>query len=243
MLFPYLPSWFDTYDGFSLGCDIYIEAPRSPVCDHQLQNLLLWEIIQNSSRNHFVMWELGAAWGPFLLQAQQFHGCIYGLAVEPYWANYLVLRHNMIIKKYGVVCVHGAVGAYNGKAGMRINSHLRYTEACNQKITARDAKRGFFPTMSSVPMYQLDSLYHTYGFNQIDLVHMDAQGAEHEALQGATHMLSKGLVDHWIICTHSHELHDKVKAEFRKYPCYQLEIDIPFGGSDEHRNVMVRHWK
>jgi FkbM family methyltransferase len=46
----------------------------------------------------------------------------------------------------------------------------------------------------------------------INLVHIDVQGAEDKVLKGAQGMIRNGLIDYFMIGTHSDAKHDKVKA-------------------------------
>jgi hypothetical protein len=46
----------------------------------------------------------------------------------------------------------------------------------------------------------------------VNLVHIDVQGAEDKVLQGAQGMIKNGLIDYFMIGTHSDSKHDKVKS-------------------------------
>jgi len=58
----------------------------------------------------------------------------------------------------------------------------------------------------------MDSMFLSFPNPNINLVHIDVQGAEDKVLNGAQGMIKNGLIDYFMIGTHSDAKHDKVKA-------------------------------
>jgi FkbM family methyltransferase len=63
-----------------------------------------------------------------------------------------------------------------------------------------------------VESYTMDSMFLKFPNPHVNLVHIDVQGAEDKVLQGAQGMIKNGLIDYFMIGTHSDSKHDKVKS-------------------------------
>ena len=108
-------------------------------------------------------------------------------AFEASRALYTRMANNL--KLDGIVLVHGAVGDRNGERWFLAPRDVGSGGKCRGagsllKPTERLIKKGFQCEPERVPAVRLDSFCHAYGVAGIDLIHMDLQGAEYEALRG-----------------------------------------------------------
>ncbi len=62
-----------------------------------------------------------------------------------------------------------------------------------------------------VPVVTVDATCRRQGVERLAILHMDVQGAELEALRGATRMLAEERIDYVFVSTHGNELHAKAR--------------------------------
>lgn len=78
-----------------------------------------------------------------------------------------------------------------------------------------------------VPVYTIDALRKAHGFNRIHIIHMDIQGSEVEAIEGAKESISKGLIDYFIIGTHDENKEKEIKDRLCR--THDLIVELPRG--------------
>lgn len=122
-------------------------------------------------------------------------------------------------EKQGIngVAVHGAVSSYDGTC--RFRAQKAPEESYGQGID--DAKGNI-----EVSCFRIDSLMEKYGFDHLHLIHMDVQGVEYEALQGAKKALEAGRIDILHIGTHGGDELDEKIIELVG-PAYEVLFRVP----------------
>jgi len=124
------------------------------------------------------------------------------LAVEGEPSHYQWTREHFEKQNINGQAVHGAVGGADGT--VRFRAHKAPDESYGQGI---DLQKGNI----EVPCFTIDTLMQEHGFEHLELIHMDVQGVEFEALQGARRALEGGRIDMMHIGTHGgDELDDKI---------------------------------
>ena len=73
-------------------------------------------------------------------------------------------------------------------------------------------------------MYTIDRLIQAYGFEHVDIIDIDVQGAEYKVVLGATESIKNDLIDYFLIGTHYGELNDSLRRLLS--PKFDLIIDI-----------------
>lgn len=107
------------------------------------------------------------------------HGRV--IAVEPQPDNYRLLERNVSSNGYSQVqCVAAALGAHNGEAW------LRFDRETSTGSLVRD-----LPLRRKVRVMTLDRLLESVGVTAVDLVKIDAEGAELDVLEGSQGILSQ----------------------------------------------------
>jgi len=76
-------------------------------------------------------------------------------------------------------------------------------------------------------MYTLDRLIQEYGFDNVDIVQIDIQGAEYDAIQGARNSIKKGIIDYFLINIHLDEYSNTIPRLLSEK--YHLIIDLKRG--------------
>lgn len=74
-----------------------------------------------------------------------------------------------------------------------------------------------------VPMMTLDEVAKKHHLKHIDIIHMDIQGAEVEAIEGATDLIESKLIDYLMIGTHHKTINDKIESILSEK--FELEIN------------------
>ena len=127
------------------------------------------------------------------------------LSLEGEPKHFFWCEKHVEVNKINSICVHGAISKENGtcffECGHSANCY-------GHRICSEDRIK---PKLDKVKVhtYTIDHLMKKYNFPRLDLIHMDVQEAEYDALLGARKALSKGLVDYMIIATHSKEMNGK----------------------------------
>lgn len=160
---------------------------------------------------HINMFELGAGRGDWCLalagvvqhKLVTLNAASYRcLAVEGEPAHFAWTQEHFEKQHINGQAVHGAVSSRNGVC--RFRALKAPDESYGQGI---DDKKGNI----EVPAYTIDTLMQERGFDHLELIHMDVQGVEYDALRGAERALNEGRIDMMHIGTHGgDELDEKI---------------------------------
>jgi FkbM family methyltransferase len=199
-------------------------------------------VLADINKKHVNMLELGAGWGEWCLALAGVidyriipikpvsYRC---LAVEGDPTHLKWLKEHFESQNINGIIVHGAVSDKNGTCRFSIH---HAPDACygqamvpQSKPSIRGAVRSLYNFMSGektieIPAYTVDELIKMHGFEHVDIIDMDVQGAEYQVLLGATQSINHCKIDYLIIGTHSRELNDQLR-EFLS-PKFNLIIDI-----------------
>ena len=162
-------------------------------------------IIKDIKKQHINMFELGAGRGDWCLSLAgvvdhkiipcraETYRC---LALEGEPTHYQWTREHFQHQKINGVAVHGAISSADGT--------VKYKAIADP---ASSYGQGIDPNKGNieVPCYTIDTLIKKHDFDRVDMIHMDVQGQEYEALLGAEKALAKGLIDYLLIGTHHSE--------------------------------------
>jgi len=199
-------------------------------------------ILTDIKRNHVNMFELGAGWGRCCLELAgaidyrviplipRSYRC---LAVEADSNHYQWAKEHFETQNINGIVVDGAVSNKNGVCQFIIDPDPAscYGQAVCLMIGSRKLpiiKNLYYNFIAkktrTVSMYTVDHLIRAYGFDHIDILHMDVQGAEYKVMLGAAESIKNDLIDYLFIGTHSSKLNDMLK----KLLClkFNLIVDI-----------------
>ena len=208
----------------------------------QFQQDCLLSILADMKRETVHFFELGAGWGRISLMiagAVDFHlvespvrdyRC---LAVEAETTHFGWLREQFQAQHIKGTAVYGAVSKKNGTC--RFDTGSRPDYEYGQSISAAFSRRGL-PRLAAlkkmftggavkVPMYTIDRLMTDYGYEQVDIIQMDVQGAEYDAALGAAAGIREGRIGYFLINTHTSDNRSNLRAVFGD--AYDLVIDLP----------------
>ena len=121
-------------------------------------------------------------------------------------------------QRMNAVAVHGAVTAHD--------SWVRFaatTDPASHYGQAIDERGGNL----AVRAYTIDTLMAEYGFDHLDIVHMDVQGEEHNALVGAKRALAEGRIDYVLIATHDRKMDFHETIPRLLAPAFKTVFDVP----------------
>lgn len=104
------------------------------------------------------------------------------LAIEPNPASRTILRRNLEANQVAATIIQGAVSARPGT--------LRLTAGGRSSVYAQVAEDGEV----QVDAFTLDQIMARYGVEAVDLLKLDLEGHELDALRGATEALTKGRI-------------------------------------------------
>jgi len=208
--------------------------------ESQFERDCFLSILANIKREHVNMFELGAGWGEWCMALAGVvdhkiipikptsYRC---LAVEGEPTHYQWLREHFENQNIKGIPVHGAVSNRNGQC--RFNVSVAPDYWYGQIISfhkmvvpelLRDLRDFVLRQTIKVPMYTVDYLMRTYGFNHIDIIDIDVEGAELEVIEGATSSIKNDLIDYLLIGTHEKALNDKLRKLLS--PKFGLIVDI-----------------
>ncbi|MFC1869961.1 FkbM family methyltransferase [Chloroflexota bacterium] len=199
-------------------------------------------VLADIKREHVNMFELGAGWGRMCLTLA---GVIdYGLtplipksyrclAVEGEPTHYQWAKEHFEIHNINGIVVHGAVSDKNGKCRFRVNrdpascygqniDSQSFLEMPNRHMLRRLISK--IKGSVTVPMYTADRLVQKYGFDHVDILQMDVQGAEDKVMLGAAESVKNDLIDYLLIGIHRRELNDVLRQMLS--PKFDLIVDI-----------------
>jgi FkbM family methyltransferase len=199
-------------------------------------------VLADIKKKHVNMLELGAGWGEWCLALAgtldykiipvipDSYRC---LAVEGDPTHYQWLKEHFERQNINGVIVHGAVSDRNGSCRFGINNA---PDACYGQAIVPPHKpglRGFISGLYNfvsrkktieIPTYTVDHLVKTYGFEHVDIIDIDVQGAEYQVLLGAAQSIDNCLIDYLLIGTHSSKLNEELGKLLA--PKFDLIIDI-----------------
>ena len=198
----------------------------------------------SESRRPFTMVELGAGHGHWLVAVHRALGRLSTrptqlIGVEMEGTHYQWMRGHLAnngIDPDAHLVLRAAVGAVDGRAEYRVDPRpdaeygLRVTAALEDGSSfdalvdeARLATPSIQHGVASVPCLRLRSLLATVP--RVDLMHLDVQGAEADALEDAATELHR--VDRIVVATHSRRLHRRVRETFSGVGWTLLQ-ELPF---------------
>ncbi|TRZ96030.1 FkbM family methyltransferase [bacterium] len=197
-------------------------------------------VLADIQRKNVNMFELGAGWGRMCLSLAGVidhkiipiipvsYSC---LAVEGEPAHYQWAKEHFNTHKICGTVVQGGVSDRNGRCqfcahpeanscyGQAIESSLSFN-----LISTIRSLRGFIARKGiKVPMYTVDRLIESYGFDHVDLIQMDVQGAEYKVILGASKSIKNNLIDYLLISVHDRKLNAALKKLLS--PKFNLIID------------------
>jgi len=208
----------------------------------EFQRDCLLSILADIKREHVNMFELGAGWGRLCLTLAGImdyrvfpiipvsYRC---LAVEGEPTHYQWAKEHFEAQGINATLVQGAVSNTNGTSHFQV--HLdpdsQYGQAMNpvtshRKIPSLHNIRNILTGKTGkIPMYSVDHLLQAYGFDHVDIVQMDVQGAEYKVIQGASGSIKSNSIDYILINVHAVELGKAIRHLLGPY--FDLIVDIP----------------
>ena len=200
-------------------------SPADVMSDWEAERQFFLNVVQDIKKDCITMFELGAGRGDICLSlagvidfhlvpvSAKFYRCL-ALEAEP--THFEWTKEHLERQGIKGVVVHGAIHGYDGYCQFDTNEEHTYGSSIysmNVNIT--------------VPCYTIDTLMKKYDFPHIDILHMDVQGAECVALQGAGLALSRGNIDYIIIATHDSGMNGTLRKFLNRN--YEIIIDISPG--------------
>lgn len=149
------------------------------------------------------------------------------LAIEAEPAHFGWTKTHLEGQQIKAIPVYGAISSKTGKCKF----YSVVDPASNYGQSVRDDGN------LTVPCYTIDYLIDTYKFSKIDIMHVDIQGTEYDALLGATEALKNKTIKYMIIGTHRPELNKQIINFIKPYgyeSLFSIECnggicDTPFG--------------
>ena len=198
-------------------------------------------VLADIDKKNVNLFELGAGWGEWCLAlagvidykiipvVPTSYRC---LAVEGEPTHYRWIKEHLESQNINGVAVHGAVSDKKGTCRFSVNAAPDdcYGQAIISlsDLTVRNAiwylSNFVFRGTVKIPMYTIDHLRQLYGFEHVDIVDIDVQGAEYKVVLGATESIKNDLIDYFLIGTHNHKFNDALRQLLS--PKFDLIIDI-----------------
>ncbi|MBA7606401.1 hypothetical protein ES703_13549 [subsurface metagenome] len=207
----------------------------------EFQQDCLLSILADIKSNQVNILELGAGWGRICLALAGVidykiiplipisYRC---LAVEGEPTHYQWAKEHFEIHNVRGIAVNGAVSSKSGTCRFSADASpdSQYGQSMiplfNRYRIPSPGGLYYILTKKTVkiPMYSLDHLVQTYGFDHVDILQMDVQGAEYKVMLGASESIKKDLIDYFFIGTHHRELNDAIRQSLS--PKFDLIIDL-----------------
>jgi FkbM family methyltransferase len=193
-----------------------------------LEAFALMSVLEEIGPNPITFFELGAGRAPWCMAVA---GVVrFGLvpsppisyrllAVEAEPAHYEWGREHLLSQDIAAEFVYGAV---TGDVGVcRFDASTDPVEHMGQAVRTNGN--------IEVPCFTIDHLRESHGFDRIDLVHMDIQGMEVEAVRGAKRSLAEQRIDYLIVGTHGRSREYEVARIMAA--THDLIVELPADGS------------
>lgn len=195
-----------------------------------LERYTFLSILEYYGGKHVNLFELGAGradWCMALAGAVQYGlvpnppASYRALAVEAEPTHFGWVKQVIEDQKMNAIPVYGAVSAADGEVNfMTSTDPMAHFGQC---ILSKHDARG-----TIVPCHTVDTLREKHGFETIEIVHMDVQGAEADCVRGAKKSLAEGRIAHFLIETHSNAVEGELKELLE--PTHRLIVDLEKGG-------------
>jgi len=189
-----------------------------------LEMFSLLSILEEIDGGHVNFFELGSGRAPWCLTLAG--ACRFKLIAHPP-SSYRVLaveaepvhfrwsREHLLKQGINAEVLHGAVTSKVGSCKFAAHtdpaSHMGQCVSSDGNI--------------EVPTYTIDFLRERLSFDRIDIVHMDIQGMEVAAVKGADECIRAGLIDYFIIGTHSEVIEIQLRNLLGSK--YDLLVELP----------------
>jgi len=149
------------------------------------------------------------------------------LAVEAEPTHFEWTKTHFEEQQINAIPVHGAITSQNGECQF----YSMVDPASNYGQSVRPDGN------ITVPSYTVDYLMNKYGFDTVDIMHVDIQGAEYDMLLGMTATLTQKRIKYMMIGTHRPELNEMIIQYVKKFdyePLFSVVVnsgpcDTPFG--------------
>lgn len=196
--------------------------PADVMSEYETEKQIFLNVISDIKKDCITMLELGAGRGDFCLSLAgvidhsiipvpaKSYRCL-ALEAEP--THFEWTKEHFERQGINGLVVHGAVQKYDGHCLFEIDEEHTYGKAVSKNGNIK------------IPCYTIDTIMKKYGFSHLDILHMDVQGAECDALRGATNALNQREIDYMIIGTHGQDMNKNLKGLLETY--YNIIIDIP----------------
>ena len=211
-------------DGKQHSEPVHTERRPASMGEIEVERQILLNIIMDIDKDVISMFELGAGRGDWCLSLagvvdHKLIDCtarkVKCLAVEGEPTHYKWTQEHFDAQGIDGVAVHGAVHSHNGICRFSIDEDP--ASSYGQSIK-QDGE-------IEVPAYTVDTLAARYGFDHIDIFHVDVQGAEVHALLGARRTILDGSPSYFLIGTHGAKLNRQIR--FLLSPLYEVLMDHP----------------
>lgn len=179
----------------------------------------LLSILADIKRDEVNIFELGAGWGRICLNiagaidfkvTQCTPKTYHCLAVEAEPIHYEWLKEHFEAQNINGTAVFGTVSNKNGSSHFDASSRpdYQYGQAMSPFMSRigipsiQNLRKIITGKTVKVPTYTLDRLVQEYGFNHVDIVQMDVQGAEYDVIKGAANSIKECMIDYFLINIH-----------------------------------------
>ena len=208
----------------------------------EFQRNCLLSILADIKRGQVNMFELGAGWGRLCLTLAGIvdyklfpitpasYRC---LAMEGEPTHYQWAKEHFEIQGINTTLVKGAVSDKNGTCYFHVHPDpdSQYGQAINPLTSHRvipslhNIRNILTGKAERIPVYSVDHLLQAYGFDHVDIMQMDVQGAEYKVIQGAFGSIKSNSIDYILINVHAVELGKAIGHLLSPY--FDLIVDIP----------------
>ncbi len=198
--------------------DHHVNDSQKAINSGNFESMCMLSILENIHKRKITFMELGAGWGA---QTAEVNGIVrnniinteieevecFAVEAEPF--HFKWMQQMLLYNRIQAVSLFGAVDKDIGLGKFRasIPSGDSYGQSLNTDGNL------------TVPTFSVDYLVNLYKIQHIDIIHMDVQGAEHRVVEGAKNSINAGIVDVFVIGTHSDHLHKPIRDLLSGYDC------------------------
>jgi len=126
-----------------------------------------------------------------------------------FWAYYSLWFNTAIPNSRNICCEPDTRNIEVGKKNAELNNRdvifLQAAAGNNHRATL-DHRCEANGQILRIPIYSVDGILGDYGWDTLDVLHMDVQGAELSALQGATQAIEQGRITYVFVSTHHYSI-------------------------------------